>query len=142
MPVWMRAVVLSSCRSIHCSTKNTKMALKTTCSDAVFETACVDATMPARTQTKEPKYQAGAGGALAGGRRVRSRNTAAIRKTQIAQVEGTPHPVVQQRQEHEADVDETARHDHEEVVPRPRPHSTHETETATGSFAYGDTDIG
>ena len=80
MPVWMRAVVLSSWRSIHCSTKNTKMALKTTCSDAVFETACVDATMPARIQTKEPKYQAGAGGALAGGRRVRSRNPAAIRK--------------------------------------------------------------
>jgi hypothetical protein len=61
---------------------------------------------------------------------------------EIAQVEGAPHPVAQQGQEHEADVDEAARHHHEEVVPGPRPHSVHETETATGSFAYGDTDIG
>ncbi len=80
MPARMRAVLSSSWRSIHCSTKNTKMALKTTCSDAVFETAWADATTPARMQTKEPKYQAGAGGAFGGGRRLRIRNTAANRK--------------------------------------------------------------
>ena len=80
MPARMRSALSSSWRSIHCRTKKTKMALKTTCSDAVFETAWADATTPARTKTKEPKYQAGAGGAFGGGRRLRIRKTAAIRK--------------------------------------------------------------
>lgn len=76
----IRAALSSSWRSIHCSTKNTKIALTTTCNDAVFETACADATTPARIQTKDPKYQAGAGGALAGGRRLRIKKQAATRK--------------------------------------------------------------
>ncbi len=80
MPARMRSALSRSWRSIHCSTKKTKMALKTTCSEAVFETAWADATTPARIQTNEPKYQAGAGGAFGGGRRVRTMNTAAIRK--------------------------------------------------------------
>ena len=41
---------------------------------------------------------------------------------------------MQQRQEHQADVDEAARHDHEEVFLHLRPHAT---ETAGASLAYG-----
>ena len=40
------------------------MALSTTSSEAVFDTAWDEATTPQRIQTKQPKYQAGAGGAL------------------------------------------------------------------------------
>ncbi len=92
------------------------MALRTTSSDAPCDTACEDATTPARTQTKEPKYQAGVGGACGGGRRLSSRNTGGDQEEQVAQVERLADAVVQQRQEDQAHVDQPARQHHEEIV--------------------------
>ena len=129
MPARMRAVLSRSWRSIHCSTKNTKMALKTTCSDAVFETACAEATTPARIQTKEPKYQAGRRRRLRGRAPGQDQEHGGDQEAQVAEVEGLADAVVQQRQEDQADVDEPPRDDHEEVLLHLRP-APHATETA------------
>ncbi len=90
MPARIRSVLSSSWRSIHCRTKNTKIALTTTCRDAVLETAWEDATTPARMKTKEPKYHPGAGGAFGGGRRERMRNPAASKKNRSLRSNALP----------------------------------------------------
>ena len=81
MAMRMRSGVESCWRRSHCSTKKTKIALPTTSSELAFDTACADATMPARTTRKAPKYQAGAGGAFFDGRRLAMRRRAAITNT-------------------------------------------------------------
>ena len=90
IPVWIRAVLSSSWRSIHCSTKNTKMAFRTTWSDAVFAKACDEATTPARIQTNEPKYQAGAGGAFR--RRAAAQDQEDRRDTKMASLRSNALP--------------------------------------------------